>query len=209
MPFGERYLAHLERNFARDDIRRLCAVNDNAAGGAAVHAYECEDGDVVLASPSTLRHLHHAWCVVSTFDVSHVVEVGGGYGGLALLLPLVATLLGKSVRSYRIYDLEAPAALQRAYLAAHEIDGPFRDWGDAATYGADLAPRRATVLVSAYCVSELLPEACDAYLANLVPQCDGLWMVWNSPRRSPFLPLGFLEEVEDPLTGPDNVIVVR
>ena len=53
-------------------------------------------------------------------------------------------------------------------------------------------------------ISEFPDTVGDAYLSNLVPRTNKFFFAWNSPRRSPHLPMGFKQVREDPLTGDNN-----
>jgi hypothetical protein len=65
-------------------------------------------------TPEMLRYAYRAWCLTAVFgDMAgwHVVEIGGGFGGLAALCALTTKL-----RRYTRVDLPEALKLQRRYL---------------------------------------------------------------------------------------------
>jgi hypothetical protein len=225
---GARYLERLLAEFVSEYggsgattvslgvLQAVCAANDGR-GEPKVHTWSVANGAITLASSTTsLRYAYHALRLLALVRPTQVCEVGAGYGGLALVLLALARHLGCPLSSYRIYDLDGPRALQRAYLRGHTGDTVVT-WGDADTYGADwplptTPPSGATaadpVLLSTYAISELPPAVCDAYLAQLVPRCTGgAFLAWNVAERSGHLPRSRCEEDEDPQTGRCNRLV--
>jgi len=203
VPHATRYLERISTEFKIDDaqIQRFCDLND-AVGGALR-----TDFGTIRASPCAIRHLFHALKIATTVsNLDSVIEIGAGYGAMALLFPAVAAWAGKPIKSYRIYDLPGPALLQKRYLAEKNTHVRYI-WADSASLGADFVGQSASLLMSMYCVSEIADELRDTYLKNLVPTADALFFAWNSPSRSKYLPLIRDEVREDPLTGAHNVVI--
>jgi hypothetical protein len=133
-----------------------------------------------------------------------VVEVGGGYGGLAHAISFLASRLGVQIASYAIVDLEPVAQLQRLYLEKVGLNFPFQTYSSA-QYGADV-PGEGLFLISNYCFSEIQRHHQDAYRAALFPKVAAGFLTWNN---IPLYDLGraVQSEPEDPKTGPLNLYV--
>jgi hypothetical protein len=225
---AERYLEHVRALGVADaDIQRLVALND-ARGGATLEDFAGVRAGVgagagagagggappppLRATGASLRYLYHALLIVNHAPepaALDVVEVGGGYGGFALMLDAVLAWRGRALRSYRIYDLGGPRLLQMAYLEAVDAGRGVFCWGDSSTSGNDVpADCELSLLTSAYAISEFPDAVSDAYLKALAGRAAHAFFAWNSPRRSPFLPAGYKEWVEDPLTGDHNRLII-
>lgn len=228
----EQAAAFLERAAAEfpevwDRVRaeavRLAAANDGL--GRPERARFPALG--AACSPSNLRYLYHALRVLGHaralgLTELRVVELGGGYGGLALYVLRLAPLLGVAVGDYAIVDVPEAVALQAAYARALDlplrvIDGLDGDALAGAT-GPDDGERR--YLISAYAFSEFDAETRAWYEARLVRKCAHGFLVWNfcvplldvaeKPLGGPpypFVDAPLTVEPERPLTGRDNLVV--
>ncbi len=132
-----------------------------------------------------------------------IVEVGGGYGGLACMMAAVAALHGRVITSYRMYDLPGPAALQRAYL---QNTGLCAEWGDPVSFGADMGESKVDLFVSCYAVSELDEVSREAYLRELLPRSKKVFLLWNTASRSAQLKQ-FAVALEEPSSALGNIVI--
>lgn len=122
----------------------------------------------------------------------HVVEIGGGFGGLAYFYCQSAT--GR----YTIYDLPFALAMQAYFLSLALPSVPLRLFdeprpnceksiellpAEILTTGVAGHEVRPDVLVNQDCVAELDPSTARRYLARLRPRDGGLFMS-ISPDRS-------------------------
>ena len=201
---GEGHLRALRGLFGLPDaeIQRLCSAND-ARGGA-----QLRDIGGLRVTGASLRYLHHAMLMLSaSASWERIVEVGGGYGGLACIVAAVAAKFGRSISCYRMYDLPGPAQLQRAYLSG---TGLRVEWGDPTSLGADMGESRADLLVSCYAVSELDEARREGYLRELLPRCSKVFLAWNTASHSAQLPQGqFAVVPEEPCSAIGNVFITR
>ncbi len=226
---GEAFLDLVRAGFPAvwDRVRRefaaLAGENDDL--GRPVRARFPDLG--TDCSPSNLRYLYHALRVLRHAQALgladlRVVELGGGYGGLALYVSRLAPLFGVAVGDYVIVDVPEAGALQAAYaralalplrtadgLSAAALEGAFRP--------DDGAPR---FLVSNYAFSEFDAETRAWYEARLVRKCTHGFLVWNfatplvgvaeKPLGGPLYPFTdapLTTEPERPETGPGNLVV--
>lgn len=138
-------------------------------------------------SPSNWRYLCHAlkvWRHIESLNLPEVdiVELGGGYGGLALYVRGLAREFKTRVRTYIIVDLPEVAELQQRVANAVNVDLVAVSGLDANCLATmrphDLTPR---ILVSAYAFSEFDQDTRDWYAERLVSYCDHGLMIWNFP----------------------------
>jgi putative sugar O-methyltransferase len=199
------YLHRLRNEYFMTVDRITTACKDNDALGNA-HVQTWLDGTV--ASPSSLRYL---WQVMEIFAVlgegangATIVEVGGGYGGLALMMHKEADRRNVKFASYEIYDLPGAQALQSQYLQSAGISSV--QFLDASSCGSDLDGTR-TLLISNYAISEFDIKTSERYSKALMPKCTHGYLSWNTANVSSHVPKRSVIAPEIPQTGTYNVII--
>lgn len=171
------YIDVLRTELSDTTIQRLADLNDLYGGSAK----QIING--INTSPSSIRYIRHAYDVCKHMisknlnDIT-LIEIGGGYGGLALIMSEVAAIFGIRVQKYIIYDLPSVQKLQKYYLSLHTISMEI-EWRDCATFGADVSSDTTNVLVSCYCISEVPNGIRKQYLRNLLPNIKAAFFVWN------------------------------
>lgn len=195
------YIDELRQELSDATIQRLADINDLYGGSKK----QLING--IQTSPSSIRYLFHSYqtckhALSKGLNDVTVIEVGGGYGGLALIMSEMSQLLGLRVSKFIIYDLPAIQNLQQYYLAHHTITMPI-EWRDASTFGADAPDGDANVLVSCYCISEIPNEYRKMYLKNLLPKIKAAFLVWNWGSKED-LPAGRDDRPEVPDTSGGN-----
>jgi hypothetical protein len=202
--FAVEYLKFIKTVFSNSQIETLAALNDRV-GEADVKTISD-----IRTSPSSVRYIAHSIEICQHIlkkglnDVT-IIEVGGGYGGLALILSEVSKLFNVRIAKYIIYDLPGVRRIQQFYLSNFKL--PYEvQWNESSTFGSDLAAEGTNFLVSAYCISELPRGVGIHYLRNLLPKISGAFIVWN---MSPLFGLPDTCDIrpEVPETGPGNLIV--
>lgn len=198
---GEAYIAVILRDFPtlwkmhRRVLLDIALANDSV--GKPVTAPFDSLG--ITCSPTNFRYMWQALSIVQHMQreylgAQHIVEIGGGYGGLALYL---CWAFPSWIKGYTIVDLPEAGAIQTAF--ARELNFSI------------FAPERAGAggyyLVSAYGFSELDPEIRAEYEQKIIPKCQHGFMVWNLIEPYPFTdkPLTIVDE--DPLTGHGNKVI--
>jgi hypothetical protein len=163
------------------------------------------------ASTTCIRYLFHALTIITNpandLDNNHIVEIGGGYGGLALAMDYVykCTRRVAVLPTYTIVDLPEINNLQRWYLKQFKLDLNV-------TYEYDYTDPRKCFVVSNYCLAEIGEENRQTYINNLIlPHAYAGFFAWNSNASLNFLldndKFNTKIETEVPQTGPDNKIV--
>jgi len=201
---GYLYLAAIKSKFKLTDteIAEFCTKNDGV-GDPAKWKY----GDIVI-SPTSLRYIYHAllileYCKNIEVTAPRIVEVGCGYGGLALSIDHFSQRFGIEVSSYTLIDLDDPSSLQQLYLSMHSMKfTPVFE--SASTYGANVTGED-NFLISNYCFSEIPSTEQQKYMQVLFPKCLHGFMIWNMIAVFNFGKT-VSAELESPLTaGPPNL----
>jgi hypothetical protein len=195
------YIEYLTQFLSKETIQTLATLNDRIGDSEPITIHD------IYTSPSSIRYIRHSYDLVKhiqskNLDNVTIVEIGGGYGGMALIAHEMAKLLGLTIKNYIIYDLPGPGALQKWYLTQHGLDTNVQ-WNDCSTFCADLPKENETyVLFSSYAVSELSSEYRDAYLRNILPVIEGALLIWNGTESSKaLLPSSRVEVPEVPNTN--------
>lgn len=199
------YLDLATKFLTRDQIQHICKINDTVGGS---NAHEI---DGIFASPSSTRYVSHALDICEQIKRKKlqnvcIVEVGGGYGGLALVLSEVSKIMDVEIDQYVIYDLPGVCELQKFYLDHHNLEYNVV-WNDSASFGSDLNTGNRIFLVSAYCISELDSNLRKKYLENLLSKVSGAYLVWNLESLEDLQPHTFEVTEEVPQTGTVNKII--
>lgn len=206
---GKEYLDKLiNENVGFDLITEISNIND-------VDGSNCvEYSQKVKISPTTIRYLSHSIDILKLLKKMNlseisIVEIGGGYGGLALIINYLSRKQEYSlkIKKYYIYDLPSVENLQKYYLSRHDFLDGIIEWKDSCTFGMDLKEEDDIFLVSNYALSEMNIEYRKKYLENLLPKLIGGHIIWNSQNMEG-LPFERIEKDENPKTGEHNKIIL-
>jgi hypothetical protein len=205
--YGKQYLYLIRVMFSIPDelIKEFGYMND-LHGMPTKVVY---DGNICI-SPTSLRYIFHSLLILRNMK-SHrlttvnIVEVGCGYGGLALAIYYFSKLVGIKVTSYHMIDLDAPSSLQKKYLELFNVDINV-SYHSASTYGKDVIGDNY-FLISNYCFSEITSHHQEQYVKTLFPKCSHGFLTWNHIDVYDFGKSMYVEN-EYPLTGLNNKYIV-
>ena len=185
--------------------------NNDRLGGATRYDY----GKFGLFSPSTLRYASLLLDIESLFGNlagKKVVEIGGGYGGLARLI-----CSEHDVRDYTLFDLPQVLGLARKYLAGFGDD--LLDKFRFETLDRYSDTQQFDLLISTCALTECLPTVQEEYLTRVVQNSKAGFVLYNVKaeayhpavllekiRSMRFEHLGSLPEV--PRTSPRNFLLI-
>ena len=168
-----------------------------------------------LCSPTRIRYAYVAAEMRNIFNfesIHKIAEIGTGYGGQSAVLQYL-----KKFSNYIIYDLPEVAELTQRFLVQTNSTfvSTIGNWESSNEIHSDL-------VISNYAFSELPRSIQEVYLKNVIAKASRGYMIMNSGRTnhtgrstgkmsldeiSTYLPqMRILEE--DPLTSPDNYIIV-
>ncbi len=152
-------------------------------------------------STTCIRYLYHATQIIKMKPNLPIVEIGGGYGGLALAINYVANLKNVSIPVYIIIDLPNVQKLQEYYLNHFSLNFPVFF---SSTYEVPC------FLVSNYALAEMGESNRNNYISDFIyPYVQAGFLAWNSASSYDFLneKYEYTVEEEKPKTGPDNKII--
>lgn len=127
------------------------------------------------AASTTMRY---AWNVVDMqrhgvkLDGAHIIEVGGGYGGLCRMICEY-----HDPASYTIVDLPEALDLARRYLAQFNIEPNLESCYDYAEYDID-------TFISNYALTELSRDVQHEYVNKLMKRAKSGYVTYNSQPRN-------------------------
>jgi len=182
-------------------LERLTCVPSaalDATGLPPIYPYETAAGTLML-DPVMIRYCHdrqEIWNHHGETDGMRILEIGGGFGGLA-------RLLAAHCASYAICDLPEVRHLQDVYLARYGVSVEDAD----PTEAYDL-------VVSTFAFSELYAEVQAEYADDYLRPTPRGWMICNfvNPAHDPddviALVPGARYEPEEPRTHPANRVMV-
>jgi hypothetical protein len=189
------------------NIQKLCEINDKY-GNANIKQFD----NGLRSSTSSVRYVRHALDICNlikskNYKKVNIVEGGGGYGGLCVILNNLANTMNISISKYFIYDLEEIQRLQHYYLCNFVNIDNVR-FKSCNTFGSNFITEdgEVNILVSCYCLSEIKDEYKNEYLKNLLPKVHGGFLAWNFGSKEG-LPKDATIVPEIPDTGEGNTII--
>ena len=181
--YGKKYINLLKTEY-RDILQQLNWVEihkHDRIGSPNLYDYSNELKPVVILStymfsPTTFRYLYIALDILSKNkgnNIKSVVEIGGGYGGQALLLLLIAPLFEINIRYYTIIDVYYPTLVQKKYLRKFNVT-----YNVVCTTINKYNIGDVDLLISNYALSEIQREYQNSYIPLVQLALHG-YMLWN------------------------------
>lgn len=183
---GNQYLKCIREKttFSTEDIAVFCAINDAHGGPMKSNFILGKDGRTMRTSPSNFRYILQAYLILKHFqkvnggNLRTIVEIGGGYGGLALAISYFSKYFDVKIDTYNIIDLEDITGLQSLYLENQSLKFNVQ-YHSSDTYGAEVEAEAGAFLISNYCFSEIDKVHQEKYIKTLFPKVKHGFMVWN------------------------------
>jgi putative sugar O-methyltransferase len=209
---GKKYLEliNIGKRYTKDDIKKF-ALNDLVGKPRKFH-YE----KIGWISPTTLRYVKIATDIESIFKLNQmtkIAEIGAGYGGQ---ISILNSLDEYSKFEYTIFDLTSVQMLVQKYLLNVK---PIK-----VHYGniEEVNDAKFDLVISNYAFSELPSELQKMYLEKVLVSAKNGYLLMNSGlenvtgRSVGKLSVNFLKSIiphieiypENPLTGPDNYLII-
>jgi hypothetical protein len=208
---GKEYLekiATLYKSFftsKKDFLIDLCYKNDTFGKTVKYH-YD----DFAVCSPTNLRYIYQSLLIFDyikseMLNNMNIIEIGGGYGGLAFFMKRMAPLFGVKITSYTIFDLPDACELQKRYLLEHGMDVQIGNLNDMNS----MTLSKNSFLISNYAFSEIEMDLQNRYTTEVLnPYTSHGFLAWNMIPVYEFVKdkiISFQREV--PLTGRYNYFV--
>ena len=187
----------LKEGISKETIQEYATLCDSV-GDPYVYNFEG-----IRTSTTCIRYLYHANEIAKINNTQlQIVEIGGGYGGLALAVNFISKLKNIKIPKYSILDLSNVQELQKYYLSKFKLSFQVE------------YPKMITTpffLVSNYALSEMGEQYRNKYITDIIlPNAQSGFLVWNSSASYEDSSNKFdcKCEKEDPQTGPDNSIII-
>jgi hypothetical protein len=202
---GQQYYNLIKQEFKLSDliISQFCNQNDRIGNP---NQFDYSFGK---CSPTSLRYIYHALLTLSHCKLLgqnslKIIEIGGGYGGLAYAINHFAPSNDINIESYHMIDLNDPVNLQQIYLNKVVDTSRFKFY-NAENYGNEIEGDNF-FLLSTYSLGEIAIERQDMYFRTLLPKISHGFLVWNN---LPYVDFGRVakREEERPKTGPHNQFI--
>lgn len=182
---GDLYLSLIETEFdiPFEYISEFVIINDSYGNPKKESFFSKKYNILLECSPTSLRYIYHALVILKyyqTVQLTEIVEIGCGYGGLCLAINYFADLLQVQIDKYHMIDLPDVCNLITQYLTKHEsiVKIPFEMY-ESSTFGTTIASDNL-FLISNYCFTEIDHEYRDNYCMNLLPKVKHGFMVWQT-----------------------------
>lgn len=179
-----------ESIFSFEDILSFSQLNDKY-GNPKKCIFKYND-KVLETSPTTLRYIYHSYLILQHYKKSNcknIVEVGCGYGGLALAIHFFSSYFDISIENYLFIDLEQPLLLQQNYLSLHSNKiSSILHYVNGNTYGKDIDVPDL-FFISNYCYTEIAIEHNRYYTKHLLPKVNHGFLVWQNGGNSGSYPV--------------------
>jgi len=196
---GEQILAALPIEFpehvevVRQRLPAIAAENDSIgrpfrAGYPSVP---------VMCSPQNLQYVFHALLLLRYLQklgtrAPNVVEIGGGYGGMALYTFRLADLFDIDIQTYTIVDIPMVLEIQSRFCAALGITVETIDGSDANALQSLVGRIESPFAFSSYGFAEFDPAMRDWYVECLLQYCPHGLMIWNAWNGWPHIPPNYV-----------------
>ena len=190
-----------EFQLADNDILSFATLNDSLGDPVK------ENYIFGSVSPSSLRYVYHSHTILKYLQFLDkkqysIVEIGGGYGGLAIAVSHYSSKFGITINEYNICDLDVVIKLQEMYIKQACKDTNIYKFHDASTYGTTIESENL-FLISCYAFSEINMIHQQRYLNFLFPKITSGFIIWNTNYYD-FGRKTYIQE-ERPQTHPDKI----
>ena len=205
-PWGQTFYKILrdETTVSDEELLTFCNQND-VIGNPQRQSYPF--GTV---SSNSIKYVYHANLVLKHMKSlgiteAPVVEIGGGYGGMAFAMNHFAPNYGITITDYYLLDFPELCKLQELYLKQVCNASSKFHYHSTFDFGDDILTHNL-YLIGIYSLGELTPTLKHKYIETLFPKVDHGFLIWNSP---PYIPFQKQEIItpEIPLTGPHNSFI--
>jgi len=134
-----------------------------------------------------------------------IIEIGGGYGGFAVIFYYVCQKIGININSYTLIDLKNVIKVQNKYINANVENTNIFKFYDNENYINNINNEKKYILFSSYSLSEIPSSDRLSYIDNL-NLSQGL-IFWNISFIDLPEKMQLIVKNEEPQTGKYNKII--
>ena len=182
---GNYYLKLIELEFPQiyfEDIKQFVTINDKY-GFPQKYTFTYKNTENLIASPTSLRYIYHSLLILThlkSVQLSSIVEIGCGYGGLFLAICYFSKLFDIKIDNYYIIDLPDVCELINSYLQLHDKEININySLHSCYEYGKDIDENNL-FLISNYCFTEITDEHRTNYVNNVFNKVKNGFIVWQT-----------------------------
>jgi len=185
---GKQYIYFIQKTIKEKSLGvDFKSINDylllnDKYGSPLKYEYNYND-EKIICSPTSLRYILHALLIllhIKSVNLTKIVEVGCGYGGLFLAINHFSKILSISIDKYYIVDLPEVGSLIQNYIKKLEnnIDIPY-SIHLAYDYGIDILDENL-FFISNYCFTEIEELHRNNYINILFPKISNGFIIWQT-----------------------------
>jgi len=183
--YGIEYLSLIENEFSditKEQIIEYLNINDKY-GFPKKNTFNFKTNGEISCSPTSIRYIYHALLILQHYkknDLTEVVEVGCGYGGLFLAICFFSEIVHVKINKYHFVDLPEVCNLINNYLELNKsyINIEYQIYSSD-NFGRDIKAHNL-FLISNYCFTEISDEYKQQYISNLFPKCKNGFIIWQT-----------------------------
>lgn len=202
---GEAYLRQLE-TFDNWQSMREIICDASALNDLIGRPQRFSSGLGLTCSPTNLRYAWQAAILlrhIASLKIkrANLIELGGGYGGLALFAQRLAHLFNVRIVSHTIVDVPEAGPIQATYARVlglsdvRVVDGTI---DSALVTAIESTSNAARIFVSAYAFSEISAGLRNRYEHYLTRYCPHGFLMWNRAGVYALAP-GRMQVSDDPV----------
>lgn len=209
--YANKYLTLLIQRYGEEKVLKLLnkAQANDLYGGSTIETFSIGKESIQI-SPSTINYTKVWSDICSVFGETtnlKVCEIGGGYGGQALVANKIS-----GFKQWDIVDLREACLLQKSYLQKNQIQN-----SNSYHLGEleNLLPEY-DLFISNFAFSEVNREIQEIYIQKILKRCDKGYMImnfgWNlnnliTTEDLKIIIPNLIVTEEIPKTGPNNCLV--
>jgi hypothetical protein len=185
---GNSYISIIERLVIEDfseitfeNINDYLSLNDKY-GCPSKEKFIYNDKEI-YCSPTSLRYVLHSLLILKYIkytNLTKIVEVGCGYGGLFLAINYFSKIMQINIDKYYFIDLPEITNLIKKYLLLNEKDININySIHSAYNYGQDINDNNL-FFISNYCFTEIDNSHRTNYINYLFPKLKNGFITWQT-----------------------------
>lgn len=206
IPLGKQWYDKIfeMKLLSKKNFDELINLNDRYGHTCVAQIYD------VICSTNTLKYIYHALLIAVDIKKLEkpldIIEIGGGYGGLCIILHKIFEMLNIQLNRYILIDLPNVVAFQKKYIELNCYGSKCvylsSDTYDSYTYEND------SYIFSSYSLSELSTKVKEKYFDDFkLMKIKHGFIVWNGPVIDIPSHVPFSVENEAPLTSIGNKFI--
>jgi len=184
---GHEYISCIEKLITEsfqeitvENINHYIMLNDKY-GNPIKYLFTIKNNNITC-SPTSLRYVYHSLIILKHIkftNLTKIVEVGCGYGGLFLAINHFSKILEIPIEKYYLIDLPVICKLINSYLEKQRDININYILKSSMLHGKDVDDDNL-FFISNYCFTEINKEHRDSYICNLFHKVKNGFITWQT-----------------------------